>query len=218
MSKTTLTATVTERATPWSLLGCSRGQSAVEYLVICACLITALLAAPPVLNTVHDTLANKYGSYSFGVSISDPPTVAHDQKIQQIIDTLKKWGEKVMNWFQTFFKRLVDFFKNGIPNLFKLLVKGLKDLWDTLSDPKKLLKLIGDTIKELFNMLWEGIKSIGKKIWETIKNVGKAIWNVAKTVYDFFKELVTHPFAALKKLAKAFLGFSKEVLKWFCGG
>lgn len=73
------------------------GQSAVEYLVVVAALVSALVAAPSAFDMVREMLHNKYRGYSFGVAISDPPTSAFDDKVKrdanavkEAIDTLHK--------------------------------------------------------------------------------------------------------------------------------
>ena len=66
------------------------GQSAVEYLVVVAALVSALVAAPSAFDMVREMLHNKYRGYSFGVAISDPPTSAFDDKVKRDANAVKE--------------------------------------------------------------------------------------------------------------------------------
>lgn len=76
------------------LLHCSRGQAAVEYIVICGILVATLLAAPSVYDQVSTTLANKYRSYVFSVAITDPPSSEFDT-VGGELEELGDWVENV---------------------------------------------------------------------------------------------------------------------------
>jgi len=82
-----------------------KGQSAVEYLVICTALVTMLLISSSqdsLYNIVSHTMQDKYKSYAFGVSISDPPSKQFDDevkedadKVKDVLDTLKEIKELI---------------------------------------------------------------------------------------------------------------------------
>ena len=109
-----------------------QGQSVVEYLVICGILIMAIVSMPSVYSTMSHTMKNKYRSYCFAVSISDPPRKEFDDSINQNAD-------KIHEVLQAF-KQLADLVKNVImPDLFH----------GHLPDRETLQKLI-DIIKSLF--------------------------------------------------------------------
>ncbi|WP_457577933.1 hypothetical protein [Desulfomarina sp.] len=76
-----------------------RGQSTVEYLVI----VMILLILPPTTKTIYQvmshTMHDKYNSYAFAVSISDPPSKKFDDevkkdinKVSHIINSIKQIG------------------------------------------------------------------------------------------------------------------------------
>jgi hypothetical protein len=70
-----------------------KGQSAVEYLVICTALVTMLLISSSdnsIYNIVSHTMQDKYKSYAFGVSISDPPSKKFDDEVKQDTDKVKE--------------------------------------------------------------------------------------------------------------------------------
>jgi len=86
------------------LLFNNKGQAAIEYLVVCLVLITALIKAPAIYDTLSGVMKNKYHSYSFGVAISDPPRKAFDDaltkdanKILSIFDVLKEIEDDIEN-------------------------------------------------------------------------------------------------------------------------
>ena len=82
-----------------------KGQSAVEYLVICTALVTMLLISSSqdsLYNIMSHTMQDKYKSYAFGVSISDPPSKQFDDevkqdadKVKEVLDTLDEIGELI---------------------------------------------------------------------------------------------------------------------------
>lgn len=65
-----------------------QGQSAVEYLIVCSCIVAALVTAPSLYNTFSHTMANKYKSYAFGVAISEPPSKEFDDKEQKVTEVV----------------------------------------------------------------------------------------------------------------------------------
>lgn len=67
-----------------------RGQSAVEYLIVSAAIIAGLITLPSIYDTMSHTMQNKYKSYAFGISISDPPTKHFDDTVKQDIDKVSK--------------------------------------------------------------------------------------------------------------------------------
>jgi hypothetical protein len=108
-----------------SRIRCNRGQSTVEYVVVTSALLTALLAAPSVSDTLLQTFYNKYESYSFGVAISDPPRGETDKKVHKITETIDDWfqafddfelpdklTEKIpgTRTIEHFIKKLTDYF------------------------------------------------------------------------------------------------------------
>jgi len=109
-----------------------RGQSVVEYLVLCGVLIMALITAPSIYSTMSHTMQNKYRSYWFGVAVSDPPRKAFD-------DTINKDADRVHEVIDAF-KKLADFVSNTIiPDILHM----------KLPDQEELEKFI-DLIKNLF--------------------------------------------------------------------
>ncbi len=69
------------------------GQSAVEYLVICTALVTMLLISSSqdsLYNIMSHTMQDKYKSYAFGVSISDPPSKQFDDTVKEDADKVKE--------------------------------------------------------------------------------------------------------------------------------
>jgi hypothetical protein len=76
-----------------------RGQSTVEYLVI----VMILLILPPTTKTIFEvmshTMQDKYNSYAFAVSVSDPPSKKFDDEVKKdinrishIINSIKQIG------------------------------------------------------------------------------------------------------------------------------
>jgi phage-related protein len=200
-----------------SLLNCL-GQSATEYLLVVACLISVGLATPHLINEMGDTISNKYKSYAFGVAISDPPTVAYDKKVQELIDLIEKWGKKVLDFLEKFIRGIVDFFLHGIPDIFKWIKQQLDDLWALLQDPAKLLQKVKDVIQQILDALWDAIKDFGKMVWDVIKDIAKAVWDFFKKAAETIWHIITHPWEAIEGIIKGLLGMTKEVLKFFCGG
>ncbi len=88
-----------------SLKSNQRGQAAVEYLIVCFCLIATLLTVPSIYLTFSDAVSNKYKSYCFGVAISDPPTKAFDDKEKAASDALREVKE-VFNAIEQLIKDL----------------------------------------------------------------------------------------------------------------
>lgn len=69
-----------------------KGQSAIEYIVICTALVTMLLITSShnsIYNIVSHTMQDKYNSYEFAVSISDPPSKQFDDEVEQDADKVK---------------------------------------------------------------------------------------------------------------------------------
>jgi len=66
------------------------GQSAVEYLIVCFCLVAAIITMPSIYQTMSNTMSNKFKSYAFGVAISDPPTKEFDDSVQKVEDIIHK--------------------------------------------------------------------------------------------------------------------------------
>lgn len=106
-----------------TLLTCNRGQSTVEYVVVVTALIAFLMGTHSVFFQVHKVFVDKYKSYCFGVSISDPPSIAFDEMVD-------KDSSKVMHEL----KKLEDFIEH--PDLPSSDLPFLPD------DVKKLLKKI----------------------------------------------------------------------------
>lgn len=71
-----------------------RGQSAVEYIIIVSAIITALIGAPSVVDSLSTTLVAKYKSYSFAVSVSDLPTIEFDKKINENASKISEYTTK----------------------------------------------------------------------------------------------------------------------------
>lgn len=63
--------------------GNERGQSTIEYLIVCFTLVTILITTGHIYTKVSDTMQNKYNSYSFAIAISDPPRKAFDDSVQK---------------------------------------------------------------------------------------------------------------------------------------
>ena len=107
------------------------GQSAVEYLVILTALLIIVPLWPSIYQQFSHTMQDKYSSYAFAVSISDPPSKTFDDnvkkdtgKVGHFLKTLKDIGEVLK---QDIFGSLIhgkmpD--KNALKTLLKL-VKGL---------------------------------------------------------------------------------------------
>jgi len=79
-----------------------RGQSTIEYLVVCFVLVAALIEGPSLYSRMSNTMQNKYNSYVFAVGISDPPSKAFDDslqssadKVEHVLDVLKKIEEEI---------------------------------------------------------------------------------------------------------------------------
>lgn len=94
------------------LLANIRGQSAVEYLIVCSCLVAALITAPSLYETFGHIMANKYKSYAFGVSISEPPSKGFDDKEQKVADIVHIVRE-VLDATGDLFNDLFGFSKGG---------------------------------------------------------------------------------------------------------
>ena len=78
---------------PANFIQNEKGQSAVEYLVICTALVSILLMSSSqdsMYNIVSHTMQEKYKSYAFGVSISDPPSKQFDDEVKQDADKVKE--------------------------------------------------------------------------------------------------------------------------------
>jgi Flp pilus assembly pilin Flp len=67
----------------------NNGQSAVEYIVVCAALVAGLIITPNIYDTISHTMQDKYKSYAFSVSISDPPSKQFDDKVKHDADEVK---------------------------------------------------------------------------------------------------------------------------------
>ncbi len=104
------------------------GQSAVEYLVILTALLIIVPLWPSVYRQLSHTMQDKYSSYAFAVSISDPPSKAFD-------DEIKKDTGKVGH----FLKTLKDIGKVLKQDIFGSLIHGKMPSKDAL---KTLLKLV----------------------------------------------------------------------------
>lgn len=108
------------------------GQSAVEYLIICSCLVAALLAAPNLYNTFSDIMANKYKSYAFGIALSEPPSKSIDDKEQEVT--------KVVHIIREVFDAVGDLGKD---------ILGLST--DDSLPPLEALKKFFHTLKSIFS-------------------------------------------------------------------
>ncbi len=68
-----------------------KGQSTVEYVVIVSLLLAAFLGSDSIDSLVK-TFHQKYKSYAFGVSISDPPSSSFDKEVndsaQEVADIM----------------------------------------------------------------------------------------------------------------------------------
>ena len=120
---------------PASILHNKRGQSAVEYLVVCAAVVSLLLmssAKDSVYHMISHTIRDKYSSYAFAVSISDPPSKAFD-------DTMKRDSAKVKKVLHELTK-LEDFIGDvALPDIEKDILsppnsKIVKDFKDLVED------------------------------------------------------------------------------------
>lgn len=65
------------------ILFSSSGQSTVEYVVVVTALIAVLMGTHSVFSEVRTVFIDKYRSYCFGISISDPPSVTFEKKIEK---------------------------------------------------------------------------------------------------------------------------------------
>lgn len=90
-----------------------QGQSAVEYLVITAALVASLLTLPNMYDTLSHTMRNKYQSYAFGVSISDPPSKAFDDKVSKDADEVKHILETLKQVENLFSHTIIPDIKHG---------------------------------------------------------------------------------------------------------
>ncbi len=116
-----------------------RGQSAVEYLIMCAALVTLFITTSSensIYNMISHTIHDKYSSYAFGVSISDPPDKAFDDKVKEDAAKVKEVLDELENIEDLIsdielpdlsFKDISDE-DSGIINGFKTLVHDIKDL------------------------------------------------------------------------------------------
>lgn len=77
-----------------------RGQSTAEYIIIVMLMFTAFLGKDAAIEQLQLTFHNKYKSYAFGVSISDPPSKSFD-------DTVKKTADKIKNIIDSI-KNIID--------------------------------------------------------------------------------------------------------------
>lgn len=120
---------------PASIFLNERGQSAVEYLVICTALVTMLLISSSqdsMYNIVSHTMQEKYKSYAFGVSISDPPSKQFDDEVKQDADKV----EEVLNTLSKLERLIAD---TIIPDI----THGKMPSTDSIKD-------FADLIKSLF--------------------------------------------------------------------
>lgn len=127
--------------TPMKLLRDQRGQSAVEYLVICTAMVTLFLVSSSqdsVYNMMSHTIHDKYESYAFGISISDPPSKAFDDAVKQDAAKIQKALhelEDVADYIKD--HPLPETIQSGdLPSTFDTVIKGFKDL---VQDLKNLL-------------------------------------------------------------------------------
>lgn len=111
-------------------VGNDRGQSTIEYLIVTAAVIGALISVPNFYNKVSNTMQNKYHSYSFGIAISDPPRKAFD-------DSVRKDAGKIERIFKIF-DEIENLFRDSI---FPDLSEGKLPSWDDI-------KKFADKIKE----------------------------------------------------------------------
>ncbi len=116
-----------------------QGQSAVEYLVVCTALVTLFLISSShnsVYNMISHTIHDKYSSYSFGVSISDPPSKAFDDKVKHDAAEVKEVIhelEEVAGYLKD--HPLPETIKPGdLPSAFQGIIKGFKELVQDLKD------------------------------------------------------------------------------------
>lgn len=65
-----------------------RGQSAVEYIIVTGFIVTALVTLPSLYDTFSHTMHDKFQSYAFGISISDPPSKAFDDEVHKVSEVL----------------------------------------------------------------------------------------------------------------------------------
>lgn len=82
----------------------ARGQSTIEYMVVCLFLIAGLLKGPGIYQKTSSVIENKYHSYTFSVAISDPPSKAFDDeihkdasKIEHVLDVLEEIEDDIEN-------------------------------------------------------------------------------------------------------------------------
>ena len=116
-----------------------KGQSAVEYLVICTALVTLFLMSSSqdsIYNMISHTIHDKYSSYAFSVSISDPPGKAFDDAVKQDAAKVKE----VLNEL----KEMEDLIKDTI----------LPDIKhdNPLSDDKKIIKDFKALVKKIIDL------------------------------------------------------------------
>ncbi len=99
------------------LLGNSKGQSTIEYLVVTFMLVAVLVTAPSIYETLGHTIIHKYQSYSFGIAISDPPRKAIDDTISKDIDMIRHLLD-ILSDFKDIIKDVLQDIWNDIKHIF----------------------------------------------------------------------------------------------------
>lgn len=110
-----------------SRLADERGQSTIEYLLVCSILISVLIKGPGIYNEVSSAIENKYHSYAFSVAISDPPRKAFDDeirkdaaKIEHVLDVLEDIED--------------DIEQAHIPDISDIHIpKGIERIWEKIT-------------------------------------------------------------------------------------
>jgi hypothetical protein len=104
-----------------------KGQSTIEYLLVCFILIGVLLKGPGIYHKVSSTMENKYHSYAFSVAISDPPRKAFD-------DEIRKDAAKVEHVLEVLEEIEDDIEHAHIPDIRDIdIPKGIEKIWEKIT-------------------------------------------------------------------------------------
>lgn len=69
------------------LLFSSNGQATIEYVVVVTALIAVLMGTNSIFSEFRKVFIDKYKSYCFGISISDPPSpafIGEEKKVKEL--------------------------------------------------------------------------------------------------------------------------------------
>lgn len=104
-----------------------KGQSSVEYIIVTSALVAALITMPSIYDTISHTMQDKYKSYAFGVSISDPPSKQFDDKVHKVADIIKQIEDLIEKIGAIF----TDIFSGKLPSV-KDFKSVFNDLWELI--------------------------------------------------------------------------------------